>query len=509
MPAAPLAWFREQMFDTNGDPLSSGTLEFYESGTSTPLAVYSDADLSVSAGTTVTLNAAGFPQVSGSEVTLFLLPQVYRIVVKNSAGTTLRTVDGIYALSTASSSNLDISDAVAGEALSAGEAIYCADSSGGTAGRWYRMDADNTYSSTTAGKTGFATAAASSGATFTVRIAGKITGLSGLTAGEKYYASATAGALTATPPTNARYLGEADTTTSLVIDGGAGALVLPDSDGTHSLVIKTTSDLTADRLLTFVTGDANRTVTLGSDVTTTGAGTLTVASGATNRTVTLVGDVTLNSTSGMPRVSTTTVFETAARFTETNVASGDTTFGTSGIQVDSSATISSSSHLQWAPFYVPSPGGTGGLFTVFPTEWHAFVHLNDVGTDFQTFVGLGAPTVGGAGITYTVNHIGFKITRAASGAINLVATQADGTETASSALTTVASGDGLELALSVDSATSVRYWWRKNGGAWSAPTTLTTNVPTAADQRNVSAMVSNAGVATRTSILLGAMGVVR
>ena len=219
MPAAPFAWFREQWFDSNGAPLSSGTLEFFESGASTtPLAVYSDADLTVSAGTTVTLNSAGFPTVSGSEVTLYPLPQAYRVVVKNSAGTTLRTADGIYALQAASSVNLDISTAVAGEALSAGDCCYLSDGSNSlTAGRWYRADADLYYASIHP-ELGFATAAIASGGTGTIRIGGVMTGLSGLTAGSTYYVSATAAGVTATAPMNARSVGVAISTTTIRID---------------------------------------------------------------------------------------------------------------------------------------------------------------------------------------------------------------------------------------------------------------------------------------------------
>src|SRR5688572_28573386 len=138
MPAAVMPAWRQQFCDNNGDPLASGTIETYESGTSTPLAVYSDSALTVSAGTTITLNSAGFPTVSGSEVTLYLLPQAYRFILKNAAGTTLRTVDNVYAVQAASSVNLDITG-VAGEALDANDAAYQSDGSGGlTAGRWYK-----------------------------------------------------------------------------------------------------------------------------------------------------------------------------------------------------------------------------------------------------------------------------------------------------------------------------------------------------------------------------------
>lgn len=265
MPAGVVGWFRPQFTDNNGDPLSSGTLEFYESGTSTPLAVYSDADLSVSAGTTVTLNSSGFPQVSGSEVALFLLPQAYRVIVKNSAGTTLRTVDGVYALQTASSVNLDISDAVAGEALSAGDLCYLSDGSNAlTAGRWYKADADLYYASIHP-ELGFATAAISSGGTGTIRIGGVMTGLSGLSAGSTYFASATAGGITATAPANARSVGVAISATTIRIDVSPQWLATGDPlsicDGRLTLttgVPVTTSDVTAAGTLYYTPHVGNR-----------------------------------------------------------------------------------------------------------------------------------------------------------------------------------------------------------------------------------------------------------
>ena len=224
MPAGIIAWVRQQFFDNNGAPLASGTLEFYDSGTTTARAVWSDADLSVSAGTIVTLNSAGFPTVSGSEIAIYLSPVNYRVVVKNSAGTTLRTVDGVYALQAASSVNLDISDAVAGEALSAGDVCYLSDGSGSlTAGRWYRADADLLYASL-APVLGFAVAAIASGGTGTIRIGGVITGLSSLTAGSTYYVSATAAAITATAPANARAIGVAVSSSALVIEWSPRAL---------------------------------------------------------------------------------------------------------------------------------------------------------------------------------------------------------------------------------------------------------------------------------------------
>jgi hypothetical protein len=59
--------------------------------------------------------------------------------------------------------------------------------------------------------------AADAGDSTTVRRMGRLTGISGLTAGLTYYVSATAGAITSTAPSNTRRVGVADTTSSLVV----------------------------------------------------------------------------------------------------------------------------------------------------------------------------------------------------------------------------------------------------------------------------------------------------
>jgi len=59
--------------DSDDNPLAGGYINFYAAGTTTPKAVYSDADLSTSLGTTVNLNSAGAP-VSGSNVPVLIYP---------------------------------------------------------------------------------------------------------------------------------------------------------------------------------------------------------------------------------------------------------------------------------------------------------------------------------------------------------------------------------------------------------------------------------------------------
>lgn len=205
-------------WDDNGDPLSGGLLYTYAAGTTTPLATY--PSVSLTPGTEnanpVVLNSAG-------RAVVFLLPTSYKFLLKTSAGVTVWTQDNISAVPT-TAADVDVT-AIAGVAIAAGEAVYLSDGSGAlTAGRWYLTDADLDYASVSAIVVGIAPSAIASGETGTVRVAGRVTGLSALSAGSDYYASATAGALTATAPTRARLIGRADTSTSLVLAGGAPAV---------------------------------------------------------------------------------------------------------------------------------------------------------------------------------------------------------------------------------------------------------------------------------------------
>lgn len=76
-----------QFFDDNGDPLSGGKVDFYEPGTSTPKDVYTDSGLSTPDSNPVTLDSAG-------RATVWLNGD-YKVRLKNSAGTVIRTTDNI------------------------------------------------------------------------------------------------------------------------------------------------------------------------------------------------------------------------------------------------------------------------------------------------------------------------------------------------------------------------------------------------------------------------------
>lgn len=74
--------------DSNGKPLAFGTLQSYQAGTTTPLATFVDS-------TTGAVNANPVVLDSTGSATVFLGPNVYKLVLKNSAGVVQWTADNI------------------------------------------------------------------------------------------------------------------------------------------------------------------------------------------------------------------------------------------------------------------------------------------------------------------------------------------------------------------------------------------------------------------------------
>src|SRR5689334_19204164 len=101
---------------------------------------------------------------------------------------------------------------MASQNLAAGECVYL------SATGWALARADQGPTGYTAKALGFAAEAITTNNSGGIRTRGKVTGLSGLTAGTPYYiSSAVSGGITATIPANPRLVGVADSTTSLVI----------------------------------------------------------------------------------------------------------------------------------------------------------------------------------------------------------------------------------------------------------------------------------------------------
>lgn len=204
----------QSVLDDAGVSVPAATITVYLAGTTTPTNTYTDSALTVANSNPIVADSAG-------RFVAYLTPGIsFKFLYKTAAGATIKTVDNVTAVPS-SSANLDILG-TAGEALTAGQVVYMSDGSGGkTAGQWYKADADFTYASTTP-IIGFAVADIAIATSGTIRDGGIATGLTGLTVGTTYYISTTAGAVTSTAPSNARVVGVADTTTSIVMGIPAG-----------------------------------------------------------------------------------------------------------------------------------------------------------------------------------------------------------------------------------------------------------------------------------------------
>lgn len=78
--------------------MSGGSLEFYDAGTTDSQQVFSD-DEGTTVGSSVTLNAGGYPESGGNTLTLFRdQSKALKIVCKNSSGAELWTADDIPAV---------------------------------------------------------------------------------------------------------------------------------------------------------------------------------------------------------------------------------------------------------------------------------------------------------------------------------------------------------------------------------------------------------------------------
>lgn len=232
--------------DNSGVIVVGGCVWTYAAGTTTPIATYSN-----NSGTPNTNPIVA--DTSGRFTAYLLAGTNYKFVYETACtspahGSVLRTADNIAGVP-ASAATVDVSG-VAGETISAGQAVYLSDGSGSKVpGSWYKADSTNSYSSVAAVAVGLAPSAIVSGATGTIRLAGSVTGLTALTPGTRYYVGVS-GALTATAPTNARVLGIADTATSIVETANPGIPVADNSIDDFRLTLTTgvpitPSDVTA------------------------------------------------------------------------------------------------------------------------------------------------------------------------------------------------------------------------------------------------------------------------
>lgn len=255
----------QTFFDNSGRIISNGCIWTYTAGTTTAVTTYSD-----NVGTP---NLNPIRSDANGRFVAFLVPgQSYKFVYESNScsppsthGTVIKTVDGINA-QPASAATVDV-PIVAGESLTTGQVAYMSNGDGGkTQGLWYKADSTNGYSSTTY-SVGLVVANVAQNASGTARIQGEFTGLSALSTGSKYYVG-TAGALTSTvPASNARFVGQSDSSTSMVVSAVLPAPIVPFVDDFRlsftTATCVTTSDVTgASAVTVFLTPCTGNRITL-------------------------------------------------------------------------------------------------------------------------------------------------------------------------------------------------------------------------------------------------------
>ncbi|NTW31823.1 MAG: hypothetical protein HGB12_04230 [Bacteroidetes bacterium] len=201
-----------------------------------------------------------------------------------------------------------------------------------------------------------------------------------------------------------------------------------------------------------------------------------------------------------PTLKISDIMNSSSRYTPTNAGSGSAGFQATGMHIDTYSTAGSYAKEMLGIVST----GNADMLTGSPIFSTMIVALDAVGTlSGSAFFGIGSVPVDGTGHNFNFKHVGFKVVKVA-GACTLYATQADGTTEQSAALSTDFSGGSVyDLIVKLNGTTSASYYWRKNGGALSAVTTLTGNMPTTAYERYIQWSVSNNSTAARFYFSVG------
>jgi len=354
----------QTVLDTDGVAVSGALIYTYVGGTTTAATTYADASLATANANPIVADAAcrfvAYLPAGGN----------FKFLYKTAAGATIEEQDNILSVPGAAV-NLDIEGTV-GQAVTAGQVCYLstgAEATPLTAGLWYLTDADFAPTSTTCQSVGVAVSAIAINTAGTIRLAGTATMATAVVIGSTYYVSATAGAITATPPALSRTVGVALTTSTLLL-AATTAVVTPAGSNTQ-VQFNDSGVLGGDSGFTFikatdavaiagattvggtlgVTGLITSTAGIsgGPATHTTGSFSSTVATGA----LTVTGAATVSSTLGVTGAVTGGTYNgqtisSAANFTGTMAVAGAATVSGALRQTGS------------ASFRAEGSGGTAG-----------------------------------------------------------------------------------------------------------------------------------------------------
>ena len=340
----------QTVLDTDGVAVSGALIYTYVGGTTTAAATYTTSALSVANANPIVADAAGrfvaYLPAGGN----------FKFTYKTAAGATIEEQDNILSVPGAAV-NRDIEGTV-GEAVTAGQVCYLssgAEATPLTPGLWYLTDADAAATSTLPQSVGIAVSAIAINTAGTIRLAGTATTASAVVVGSTYYASATAGALTATAPALPRQVGVALTTSTLLLAATTAVSVLPNPINQDVLFVDATYDIGKS--------GANRPRDFFQSRNATIGGTLGVVGAATVATLSVTGAATLSSTLGVTGVTTLTGGLNTA-LTVPNGGTGVATQQAYGVLVGgTTATGAMQSITPGTSGFVLTSAGTGALPT--------------------------------------------------------------------------------------------------------------------------------------------------
>jgi hypothetical protein len=170
-----------------------------------------------------------------------------------------------------------------------------------------------------------------------------------------------------------------------------------------------------------------------------------------------------------------TCFEASTRFIVTGDVAPD--FANQGMLVAPGATAGHYSRCLW---YI-----TKNIFLSNPTFVTSLIayELNESALkDASAFIGLGVIVTSGSGMTFVTNHCGFYFRKSSIDGVTTFYSSMNNSSAnrVGNSIGTIATGDSLELFVKMKTS-SVDFYYRKNGGSLVLGDTLTTQIPTTAE----------------------------
>lgn len=183
------------------------------------------------------------------------------------------------------------------------------------------------------------------------------------------------------------------------------------------------------------------------------------------------GNLPIANVPPIPLLVESTIFEDTAPFVEALVGTGTIAYSDNGLDMATGTTASSHATQRNNIAQAVMLTTNHDCFLAFTFK------IAVMGTDFEFLGGVGVVNTTTGDVNTNETHIGFKVTRVASGTINLEGTNSSGTEATTGALTTVALDDIICVIAHIKGTSTVNYYWSKNGSAFSGPTAVSTSVP--------------------------------